>query len=347
MENSSEIYQKVCRNCQALLPEDAIYCPKCSQKYTTGKIPIGVFVREFFSELFNLDSKVFKTIFALFIPGKLTTEYFQGKHKSFGSPLRIFLLTAIVLFAVVSYKTSDLDIDIDEGNFISTAERIEAIENLDSIKQVIGEQYNSLIVNEALDSLFIIFNNIEGVESDSSNIDNAIDFSGNKSYEVADKDIAKLDLEALADKYEVNDAFDRYFFKQQIKVLKDGRSLFQYFIGKLTLMVLFMMPFLALILKLLYIRRDFYYVEHLIFSFHYHAFVFLITTLLIFVGKYLSGWIAVPIVGIFVYQFIAMKRVYTQSYFKTFLKFLVLNFLYIFLATIFFSLTVLISFVLF
>ena len=124
-------------------------------------------------------------------------------------------------------------------------------------------------------------------------------------------------------------------------------SIFSHFIGKLTLMVLLMMPFLALILKLLYIRRDFYYVEHLIFSFHYHAFVFLITTLLIFVGKYLSDWIAIPIVGIFVYQYIAMKRVYTQSYFKTFLKFLVLNFLYMFLAIIFFSLTVLISFVLF
>ena len=108
-----------------------------------------------------------------------------------------------------------------------------------------------------------------------------------------------------------------------------------------------MMPFLALILKLLYVRRDFYYVEHLIFSFHYHAFAFLITSGLILFGKYLSGWIAVPIVGIFVYQFIAMRKVYEQGFFKTFIKFWVLFFLYQILVIFFFVIAVLMSILLF
>ncbi len=347
MENNSESTQRLCRNCESPLPENAVYCPQCSQKYTTGKIPVGYFVKEFFSELFNLDSKVFKTIFALFIPGKLTIEYFSGKHKSFGSPIRIFLVTAIILFAIVGIKTSDLDVGFDDTTIVSRAERVKAIHNLDSINQVISNQFNDPGVTSALDSAFAKFNEIEGVKDDSIPIGKFVETEFSQDTRVAAKDIAELGLEELADKYGVEGFFERLFFKQQIKSTKDGRGLFQYFIGKLTLMIFLMMPFLALILKLLYIRRDFYYVEHLIFSFHFHAFVFLITAALVVFGYYLGGWIALPIVGIFVYQFVAMKKVYKQSFFKTFLKFWILNFLYLFLTIFFFILTLFISFVLF
>jgi Protein of unknown function (DUF3667) len=345
MENKPET--KTCRNCLYSLPDNAIYCPQCSQKYTTGKIPVGELIKEFFSEQFNLDSRLFKTIYTLFVPGKLTIEYFEGKHKSFVSPLRTFLVTAIILFATIGFQTSDVDLEVDESNFASTAEKESAIENLDSINQVVAAKFNNPTVNSALDSVLLSFTNVEGGEPDSSTFGIFTNFRRNKSRRVAARDIAELGLDELADKYDVTVPFERFFLKQQIKTMKNGKGLFQYFLGKLTLMILLMMPFLAFFLKLLYFRRDFYYVEHLIFSFHYHAFIFLIITVLIIFGKYLGGWLALPIVGIFVYQFMAMKRVYTQSFFKTFLKFWILNFMYLILVIIFFSLTVLLSFVLF
>jgi hypothetical protein len=342
-----ETKHRTCRNCLHLLPDDAIYCPQCSQKYTTGKIPVGELIKEFFSEQFNLDSKLFKTIYTLFIPGKLTIKYFEGKHKSFVSPLRTFLVTAILLFAIVSFQTSDVDLKVDESNFASTAERESAIENLDSINQIVGTQFNNSTVNAALDSVLLHFRNVEGGGSDSITLGVFTNLGNNQNRRVAARDIAKLRLDKLADKYNVVAPFERMFFKQQVKTMKNGKGLFQYFLGKLTLMILLMMPFLAFFLKLLYFRRDFYYVEHLIFSFHYHAFAFLITTFLVIFGKHLGGWIALPIVGVFVYQFMAMKSVYAQSFFKTFLKFWILNFMYMILAILFFSLTALVSFVLF
>lgn len=42
-----------------------------------------------------------------------------------------------------------------------------------------------------------------------------------------------------------------------------------------------LMPFFALMLKLLFVRRDPLYIDHLIFAFHYHSFLFLVLTLLI------------------------------------------------------------------
>lgn len=343
MENNPEAYRHTCRNCLSPMPDDAVFCPNCSQKNTTGKLPVGELVREFVSMQFNLDSKVLKTAFALFNPGKLTIEYFKGKHKSFVNPLRIFLVTAIFLFAFVSFKTSDLSIDTADTDFTAIAERELALQNLDSINRVVSGQFNNPEVNAALDSVFLTFKTVEGGGSDSIPLSL---FQMNKLL-IAPKDIADLEPDELADKYNITATFERIVFKQTVKALKDGKGLYQYFLGKVTLMILLMMPVLALFLKLLYFRRGFYYVEHLVFSFHYHAFAFLICIFLTLLGGYMGGWIALFIVGIFVYQFLAMKRVYAQSFGKTFLKFLILNFMYLILSFVFFILTILISFVLF
>lgn len=343
MENNPEITRRTCRNCLSPLPDDAVFCPQCSQKYTTGRIPVAELINEFVSVQFNLDSKIIKTAFALFNPGKLTIEYFKGKHQSYVNPLRIFLVTAVFLFAFVSFKTGDLNIDTDGTDFIATAEKELALQNLDSINRVVSGQFNNPEVNAALDSVFLAFKTVEGGGGDSIPLSL---FQMDKLL-VAPKDIADLEPDELADKYNITATFERMIFKQTVKAMKDGKGLFQYFLGKLTLMILLMMPVLALFLNLLYFRRDFYYVEHLIFSFHYHAFVFLICIFLTLFGGYMGGWVALFITGIFVYQFMAMKRVYAQSFGKTLLKFLILNFMYLILSTLFFALTVFISFVLF
>ena len=108
-------------------------------------------------------------------------------------------------------------------------------------------------------------------------------------------------------------------------------------------MSLLMMPALAFILMLLYARRDYFYVEHLIFSFHYHAFAFLIASpgyLLI------SVWgpsIAVSFGIILIYLFVAMRRVYKQGVIKTFIKYTALNYLYLFVFGFFITLMIIIS----
>ena len=83
-----------CRNCQTEMPEQSLYCPKCSQKNTDGRVPILSFVKDILENVFSLDSKLFKTSLGLFIPGKLTNEFFTGKHKSFATPSRLFLASS-------------------------------------------------------------------------------------------------------------------------------------------------------------------------------------------------------------------------------------------------------------
>ena len=352
MENNSDITSgKTCRNCNYQLQEDAIYCSKCSQKYTTGKVPVWSFLGEFFSQQLNLDSKLFLTVYALFIPGRLTKEYFKGKHKSYASPLRVFLVTAILLFATISFVIGDAEFDVaNEKSDIKYATKREALIKLDSLRQNRAIKFNNKKVSEAYDSLFQDFQyKYAGASLDSVELGNFFGEPDLTWIKLPTEEFAESTPSEIVNKY-CNENFswlDKLLIRQQAKTKKDSKSLIEYFFGKLTLILFLMMPFLALILKLLYIRRDFFYVEHLVFSFHFHAFAFLVTTLLVIFGKQMGGWIAVPIVGIFVYQFLAMRNVYKQKFLKTFLKFWVLFFLYQILAIFFLVLAVGLSLLLF
>jgi hypothetical protein len=93
-----------------------------------------------------------------------------------------------------------------------------------------------------------------------------------------------------------------------------------------------LLPVFALILKLFYIRRNHYYIQHLIFSIHLHAFIFSIFIFLIV----LFGWTNIPmewisalmLISIPVYIVIAMKRFYGQSWGKVLVKFVGISFTY-------------------
>lgn len=85
-----------------------------------------------------------------------------------------------------------------------------------------------------------------------------------------------------------------------------------------------LMPLFAILLKLLYIRTGRYYMQHLIFSIHYHAFVFLvillITTVRFFHIPMLGQWLSLLILTIPLHLYLSMKRFYQQEFWPTFVK---------------------------
>ncbi len=86
------------------------------------------------------------------------------------------------------------------------------------------------------------------------------------------------------------------------------------------------LPIFALILKVLYIRKKIYYINHLIFSLHAHTILFLY---LLFAILFPKWYVITPVVfGIWVHLFFSMRNVYKQSRFMTMLKLNSLLFLY-------------------
>ena len=91
-------------------------------------------------------------------------------------------------------------------------------------------------------------------------------------------------------------------------------------------MIFLLLPVFALILKLLYIRRDFFYSEHLIFSVFFYDFLYLagIIGLLFSMVDWLE-WLQVVIILLTLfYLYKAMRNVYGQSRRKTIVKFFLL-----------------------
>ena len=119
------------------------------------------------------------------------------------------------------------------------------------------------------------------------------------------------------------------------KVAADnGDSLSRAFADNIPVMMFFFIPFVALLMKILYLFSHRKYIEHLLFLFHYHAFFFMISAIIVIAAAFsrsfpISSTIAkiittVSVVYIPVYLLIALRRVYGQSWSMTGMKYVLL-----------------------
>ena len=340
---------KRCPNCDTWMSEEGEYCPGCGQRFTTGKVTVKELFQDAFEAIFNFESRAYKTFFHLFVPGRLTNEYFKGRHRRYITPLRLFLLTAILHFAVLAYIANELGGDAMRKIEMTQSQQAfhsQFNQEVDSLTQELeNNQFEgNPTVAAAFDSLLVDLNY---GENDSTTL-GTFQFGtmSEENFRVATIDIYTLTPDVFLDKYEVTGFYNRIFIRQELRMMTEVGSLVGYFLSKFTWMALLMMPALALILKLLYIRRKRFYVEHLIFSFHYHAFAFLLISILGLIDLWVNTYGILTGVGFFlvlIYLYIAMLKVYRQGWFKTFVKFNVLNMSYTIIFTVFLTATMLVS----
>jgi hypothetical protein len=139
---------------------------------------------------------------------------------------------------------------------------------------------------------------------------------------------------------EKKSAFGQWIEKQaREKIGEDGskgKLFFDTLRSNIPAMMLCCIPLFALVLKILYIRKGGFYVEHLVYALHIHTFFYvaiIITSLAVMAANRtvpaLSGWItAVMVIAILVQIFLSIRRVYGQSWFMTTIKFLLGGFIY-------------------
>ncbi len=354
MENLSN-----CLNCGHPLPSDDRFCPSCGQKNKSSFISVREFLGDFFDQLFNLDNRIFRTLAALLVPGKLTLAWFAGRRKPFYHPLRIFIVAAAVMLTVATLllRNSDLD-EMDrfwERQKITFFEK-RSYDQIDSLSQSLKEEFPQAPVAEALDSLkarFAVGKKIHIPDSidltTSLIIEKTKVLNGKQAVKVAAKDALEMREKDLADKYGVTGFWERLTLIQTLRILKAGDQIVYYALGNVIWMMLLMMPLLALALKFLYIRRGHYMVEHLVFALHTHSFTFVLITLAFLTGRWWEpGTVALLAVGITaLYILLAMKRYYRQGWIKTLIKYALVNFMYFFLLSIAMLLTTVVSMLLF
>ena len=108
------------------------------------------------------------------------------------------------------------------------------------------------------------------------------------------------------------------------------------------------LPFFTLFLKFYFIRRKYTYVDHLIFVFHVQTVFFMLFSIyFIFLIFHVTPAVWVFLILFLIYLYLAMKKFYQQGYFKTFLKFILLNISFGFIASFGMGILFLISFAIF
>jgi len=314
MASKKVIKSDNCLNCgRKLNGED--YCPDCGQLNDSSRPGFWSFISESLSSFLAFDGRFFRTVKNLFFkPGKVAREYIAGKKVSYLPPLRVYFISSIILLFLISY--SGKDSKIVEINTNANEE----ITEQDTSNGEDVDEYGFITSDET-------FNNMRKVA---------------RQY----PDLSSSDaLDTLG----LKNGFDnRIVYNIAHKsIYMDAQEFSRYFSSKLFWVFFLFLPFFTLWISLLYIRRDFYYLEHLFFAFYTQSVLFFLVS----IGQVLSligfKWGVILSIALFgVYLFMALKRFYNQGTGKTILKYILLSSGFLALGAVFLVLSVVVSFIL-
>ncbi len=129
-----------CLNCHYPISEFDHNCSQCGQKPTDGKTTLHDLWHEFIHTKLHLDGKFFTTLRHIFVPGKLTEEFFKGHHKRYAHPVQLFLVLGGLMLIVLSkmaYK-SEAKLSKDSEERLEKMRRVTLFQQLDSAAQTMS-----------------------------------------------------------------------------------------------------------------------------------------------------------------------------------------------------------------
>lgn len=359
-----------CKNCNAELREEEKYCYNCGQKNSQGRLTTKAFINESWQEFLRFDRRFFRTMFTLLIPGRLTNEIISGRRARYIKPIRLYIGLSILMIASLNISIENpLDIGDSEFDQVNLSLSSSTIKSK-SYDQLIQDKYAKEILLEhnqhLLDSNIVDSDRVSDLDQITQSfikekklvsIDSIdiiqFNFQNNGILQrpFAIDDITNLNKKELYAKYKISYWLNKKLLTQYVRFVKRGSNFFLFLMQKVGICILLMIPFLALFLKLFYVRSTFYYSEHLSFSLHTHSFLYLLISLLTGVSLMIDNiaqnlpGIAVSVFGL--YLFLSLKFVYKQNLIKTIIKFIIINAAYILLSGVFIVILAFLSFLLF
>ena len=342
-----------CLNCGFELNQSHLFCPDCGQKIHYSKLSLWSLLAEFFASLFNLDSSLYRSILYLPIPAYLSKKFMAGKRKRYLNPIRFFLIALIVHIAVLTdiipleelnrvniQQIEKLGKERLHSDFIAKRDTLLAgfdQEMVDSIENVAFAR-----VASASDSIVINGGSQSGTWVTTTMTD--------RQYKINRADLYDMPKEEFIETYELETYWEKVLATQAMRAVRDTPGAVRFAIGNLIWIIFSVVLLMGLFLKLLYIRRDRYYVEHLILLFNVHTFSFFLASI---------GWLGFRFFGsdsslddiayliIILYFFLSIKFYYQQGWIKTFIKFSLIGFVYLGLLILMVGMVSVISFMLF
>jgi hypothetical protein len=249
----------------------------------------------------------------------MTNTFMSGKRLRYMSPVRLYLIMSVFYFfafknLINNGYVSALTLDRISGNNIESGTKAKPhTASVDSFKTF-----------------------VQMIQNKNTTTQMVIDTLKWKEWTIGSK----------------NSEMDKYLREVTARqLLKIGRSDLPMFISNaidnIPAMMLIILPLLALYMKILYIRSDKLYIEHLVFLLYFHCFVYFIFGIgLLFLNlkTYTVEIFLYTNAIIFVYHLVMTRQVYQQSWIKSTFKIILFTSLYIYTLSIFLTFEFLVSF---
>jgi hypothetical protein len=340
-----------CENCGAQL--DGHYCSQCGQAAIDYRRSFGHVVLDVLNEFLNWDSKFFGTIGLLITtPWRLTNEFVEGKRVRHVHPLRLYLLASVMFFFAVNYGAKGIRFDPTKIPDEKRAEVAAAVaEKRDEIQKELDKKDLSpeerRKAQEVLDALTKPKTSPSpttsaapsATPSSAPTASPSSSKSNRREYgAVGDRPFAVFDENEKS-----TTPFERWVEARAKEKMGEHGTKMGLFIttlfSNLPYMMLCCIPLFAFVLKILYIRRRIFYIDHLIYALHIHSFFYtgIMLIVLITIGLdrvlpgALAGWLIALLWITFVVQiFLSIRYVYRQGWFISASKFFLGGFVYFF-----------------
>ncbi|MBL7848669.1 MAG: DUF3667 domain-containing protein [Cyclobacteriaceae bacterium] len=320
-----------CLNCGTPLVD--VFCHHCGQKDLPKRQTLGELWNNFISSFWSYEGKFFLTTrYLITRPGFLAMEYNAGKRERFFHPARMYAFISFVFFLVFFSLPEE-----KQSTELTEEDKLELGQNDRKVKESLAASELDTVIMNGVDTI---------VQSKEGAVRYNLAKTGFKTFEAYDS------AQALLPESERDGWFGRKFMKRSIELDQKygeddsqfGKELMTAIKDNFSKMLFFLLPVFALVLKLLYVRRNYFYSEHLVFSIYYYNFFYFAGSVVMLIGLIPSmDWLS-SLVGwwIYFYLLFAMKRMYGQSWGRTILKFVAFSFLFMIAFVLAFTVNVLV-----
>jgi len=334
-----------CENCGAEL--QGHWCAQCGQPAIEYRRSFRHVVADLLNEFLNWDSKFFTTIALLILkPWRLTNEFLAGKRVRYANPLRLYLLASILFFFAVNYGAKRINIDPSKIGAKDRAELQSDLKNTDlppQAREKIEEFLRESSPSPAPSPLTSASSPAPAAVSPSPKTDTTPPRAESESNEQK-KEYGKINERPFVvfDEGKSTTPFERWIEARAKEKMGEHGTKMGLFIAtlfsNLPYMMLCCIPLFAFVLKILYIRRRIFYIDHLIYALHIHSFFYAAVMLIVlatvgltrFASDAIAGWfIALLWIGFVTQIFLSIRFVYRQGWFWSIFKFLFGGFVYL------------------
>ncbi|HEV3099410.1 MAG TPA: DUF3667 domain-containing protein [Candidatus Udaeobacter sp.] len=318
-----------CENCGAQL--QGHWCAKCGQPAIDYRRSFRHVIADLLNEFLNWDSKFFATIGLLLVrPWKLTNEFLAGHRVRYVHPLRLYLVASILFFFAVNYGARGLR--FEPGN-LSPKDRAELEADLkkEDLPPAAREKLEALLRKSPASPA-------------PSPQTTAPSPSPAPKTEQQKQEFGKIGERPFVvfDQAKSTTPFESWIEARAKEKMGEHGTKMGLFIStlfsNLPYMMLCCIPLFALVLKILYLRRHIFYIDHLIYALHIHTFAYTGVMLIVLAtiglnrvipGPIASWTIALLWIAFLVQIFLSIRRVYRQGWFISIFKFFFGGFVYL------------------